>query len=187
MGAYPAKYRGGETVCIGDIAELRLPDGRVQQVRIGTLDYLLNQEVLFGRLPQADLPMLHLFTELHTPAWHGVMEYPSVPMNPADMRLIRRSDKIFYNDGREMLPGDIVWDSGMHQLLRFEGVWRKDNPEHAWYFEQNPDSAFVLSFDSYAPDGYGYICDYADAEGHRTAGMDHLIFVERAPRAATAE
>lgn len=186
MGTVPVRYSGGELVCIGDIAELSLPDGSVQRVRIGALDCLLNRASLGGWTHHSDIPTLHLFDELEPHAWFGVMEQPMHPLNPENLRLIQRSEKLYYNDGREMMVGDVVWDTGFHALFRFAGVWHRDNPEYAWYFEQNEneEADWVLCFEPYEQrnDGYGgYLVAYADKEGNRTAGMDHISFLERGP------
>lgn len=186
MGTTPVRYSGGELVCIGDLAELSLPNGSVQRVRIGALDCLLNRAVLGGWSHHCDIPTLHLFDDFNPHAWFGVTEQPMLPLNPENLRLIQRSEKLYYNDGREMQEGDVVWDTGFHALYRFAGVWHRENPDYAWYFEQNENESadWVLCFEPYEQknDGYGgYLCAYADREGNRTAAMDHISFLERGP------
>lgn len=184
MGTYPVRYSGGELICIGDEAELRLPDGSTRQVRIGALDSLYNRRAEGWEAAQ-ELPRLHVLDDGPSGnlVWYAVEEPLPRLLNPADLRLLRRSDKLFYNDGREMLIGDLVWENGERELYRFTGIWRRDDPEYAWYFELHDHDDLVLSFEPESGAHGGFTCRYTDdAEGHRSAAMDHLTFVERGPR-----
>lgn len=181
MGTYPVHYRGGELICIGDEAEWHLPDGSTQRIRIGALDALVNRRAE-GWEPPADVPVLHLLGKGDPPShtWYGVVQAPVEQIAPSDLVLIRRSDRFFYNDGREMLPGDLVWENGFRELYIFEGVWRRGEPEHDWFFNQHPaENNAVLSFSKYPKQSSGMLLWYADAEGNRCAEMDHLTFIER--------
>ena len=179
MGTYPAHYSGGELICIGDEAEWRAPDGRVQRVRIGTLDFLESQR-REGRAPSSGLPTLHLMNENHPPAWYAVPELPLQRISPAGLTLIRRSGKLYYNNGVEIMVGDLVWDNGFRSLERVADIWHRGNPLHDWYFEASEHSGnVVIVFDPHNGAGGGVIEPYADAEGNRSAGMDHITFIER--------
>ena len=179
MGTYPAHYSTGELICIGDEAEWLAPDGRVLRVRIGTLDFLESQHKE-GWQPSSAHPVLHLMNENHPPAWYVVPEQPMQRIVPAELTLIRRSEKLYYNNGVEILVGDLVWDNGFRSLLRVADIWRRGNPQHDWYFATTEHSGPVaIVFDPYNGAGGGSIEPYADEEGNRSAGMDHIIFIER--------
>ena len=181
MGTYPVRYSGGEIICIGDEAELTLPDGNTRRIRIGALnsDYWNRAE---GREFPHDIPRLNLEHNDKVLLWSSTIENPPQRLNPADLRLIRRSDKIFYNDGREMKPGDLIWENGEKRLYVFSGVWRKDDPDFSWFFDAGREDEFVLNFEPYSGDGCAFTCTYCDAEGNRSAAMDHITFIERGPR-----
>ena len=178
MGTYPAHYSGGELICIGDEAELLLPGGGTRRVRIGALEFLGSREA-DGHTPLAELPLLHLVNEGHPPAWYGSVEEPAQRLNPAQLRLIRRSGKLYYNDGREMLPGDRVWENGERELYTFREIWRRGDPACAWYFDMHPGEELVLVFEPSSGTHGGFTCSYCDAGGHRSSAMDHLTFIER--------
>ena len=178
MGTYPVRYSGGEIICSGDEAELTLPDGQTRRIRIGSLNSKSwNQSE--GREFPHDIPRLNLENDEKTLLWNSSLESPAKQLNPANLRLIRRSDTLFYNDGREMIPGDLIWENGERSLYIFSGVWRRNDPDFSWFFDTGRKEDFVLNFDSYDGDGGGFVCAYCDAEGNRSAAMDHITFIER--------
>ncbi len=184
MGTYPVRYSGGEIICIGDEAELTLPDGNTRRVRIGALnsDAWNRAE---GREPAHDIPRLNLEHNDKGFYWNASPEGPAWRLNPAALRLIKRSDKLFYNDGREMKHGDLIWENGEKRLYLFSGVWRRDDPDYDWFFVSDRNEEFVLNFEPYSGDNGAFTCSYCDAEGNRSAAMDHITFIERAPRQLT--
>ena len=181
MGTYPVRYSGGEIICIGDEAELTLPDGQTRRIRIGALnsDYWNRAE---GREFPHDIPRLNLEHHDKTLLWNISLEGLSQRFNPADLRLMQRSEKLFYNDGREMYPGDLIWENGEKRLYVFSGVWRRDDPDFSWFFDAGREDEFVLNFEPYSGNCGGFTCAYCDAEGNRSAAMDHITFIERDPR-----
>ena len=178
MGTYPVRYSGGEIICIGDEAELTLPDGQTQRIRIGALnsDGWNRAE---GRLFPQDMPRLNLENSEKSLLWSSSAESPAQRLNPAALRLIRRSDSLFYNDGREMHPGDLIWENGEKRLYVFSGVWRRNDPDFSWFFDAGREEEFVLNFEPYSGNCGGFTCTYCDAEGNRSAAMDHITFIER--------
>ena len=178
MGTYPVRYSSGEIICIGDVAELTLPDGQTRRIRIGSLnsDAWNRAE---GREHPHDIPRLNLEHLDHELLWNSSLEAPAQRLNPAGLRLIARSDKLYYNDGREMKPGDLIWENGEKRLYVFSGVWRRDDPEFSWFFVAGREEEFVLNFEPWADDRGGFTCAYCDAEGNRSAAMDHITFIER--------
>ena len=178
MGTYPIRYRSGEIICSGDEAELTLPDGQTRRIRIGSLNSK-SWNLSEGREFPHDIPRLNLENDEKTLLWNSSLESPAKQLNPANLRLIRRSDTLFYNDGREMISGDLIWENGEKRLYIFSGVWRRNDPDFSWFFDTGRKEDFVLNFDSYSCDCGGFTCTYCDTEGNRSAAMDHITFIER--------
>ena len=116
MGTYPVRYSSGEIICIGDVAELTLPDGQTRRIRIGSLnsDAWNRAE---GREHPHDIPRLNLEHLDHELLWNSSLEAPAQRLNPAGLRLIARSDKLYYNDGREMNPATSSGRTGKNSCM----------------------------------------------------------------------